>query len=71
MFKIKCSVTRNAGKCEHKCCLLPKHCENLIFGHKAQIKLLKKVISLPNIKKVFISSGLRYYMICQDKDIGQ
>jgi radical SAM superfamily enzyme YgiQ (UPF0313 family) len=28
-------------------------------------------MSLPNVKKVFISSGLRYDMICSDKNYGQ
>ncbi|MDR3306234.1 MAG: hypothetical protein LBS61_00935 [Endomicrobium sp.] len=71
MFETKCSNDKNAGKCEHKRCLFPKTCENLIFGHESQIKLLEKVSSLPNVKKAFISSGLRYDMICSDKNYGQ
>jgi hypothetical protein len=44
MFEVQCLLNKNAGKCEHKRCLFPKPCENLIFGHKAQIELLKKVL---------------------------
>jgi hypothetical protein len=62
---------QNAGKCDTKRCLFPKTCQNLIFGHEAQIKILEKVAALPNVKKVFISSGLRYDMICSDKNFGR
>ncbi|MDR1434395.1 YgiQ family radical SAM protein [Candidatus Endomicrobiellum devescovinae] len=71
MFETKCSINKNAGKCEYKRCLFPKPCKNLVFGHESQIKLLEKIMSLPNVKKVFISSGLRYDMICSDKNYGQ
>jgi uncharacterized radical SAM protein YgiQ len=71
MFETKCTINKNAGKCRDKHCLLPQTCQNLIFGHKSQIKLLEKISSIPYIKKVFISSGLRHDMICTDKDYGQ
>jgi uncharacterized radical SAM protein YgiQ len=51
MFETKCSINKNAGKCEYKRCLFPKPCKNLVFGHESQIKLLEKVMSLPNVKK--------------------
>lgn len=71
MFAIKCSVNGNAGNCENKRCLFPDVCENLVFGHNRQMEMLKKVSMLEGVKKVFISSGIRYDMICGDGENGQ
>jgi radical SAM superfamily enzyme YgiQ (UPF0313 family) len=60
-----------AGSCGLRKCLLPKMCPNLNCGHDKQIELLKKARTIYGIKKVFVSSGIRYDMICQDKDSGQ
>lgn len=71
MFESKCAINKIAGKCENKRCLFPETCKNLIPGHNQQLELLKKVSALPNVKKVFISSGIRYDIICADKNSGQ
>jgi radical SAM superfamily enzyme YgiQ (UPF0313 family) len=60
-----------AGSCGLRRCLFPKMCANLHCGHDRQIELLKKARKIYGIKKVFVSSGIRYDMICQDKDNGQ
>jgi len=60
-----------AGSCSGRRCLFPEQCPNLISGHDKQLELLKKVANLPNVKKVFISSGIRYDLICNDKENGQ
>jgi uncharacterized radical SAM protein YgiQ len=71
MFAVKCRINGNAGNCESKRCLFPKQCENLIFGHNKQTEILKKAGMLEGVKKVFISSGIRYDMICNDTENGQ
>jgi uncharacterized radical SAM protein YgiQ len=71
MFGSKCVVNKTPGKCQNKRCLFPQTCKNLILGHNKQLELLKKVSALPNVKKVFISSGIRYDMICSDDKYGQ
>lgn len=71
MFEVKCKVNGNAGSCENRRCLYPAQCQNLILGHNRQMELLKKVSGLEGVKKVFISSGIRYDMICNDEKNGQ
>ncbi|MDR2426881.1 MAG: YgiQ family radical SAM protein [Endomicrobium sp.] len=71
MFAIKCSLNSNAGRCESKRCLFPSQCANLIYGHNKQMLLLKKVSMLEGVKKVFVSSGIRYDIICGDAENGQ
>lgn len=71
MFAIKCSLNSNAGSCEGKRCIFPSVCKNLLFGHNEQIELLKKVSRIEGVKKVFISSGIRYDMICCDAANGE
>jgi len=62
---------QNAGSCENKRCLFPEQCPNLVTGHDKQIELLQKVSALEGVKKVFISSGIRYDMICSDAAFGE
>ena len=71
MFAIQCSSNGNAGSCGEKRCLFPDICRNLIFGHDKQTELLKKVAGLEKVKKVFVSSAIRYDMICGDKEYGE
>jgi len=71
MYGSDCSSGKNAGTCENKRCLFPDVCPNLNTGHNNQIELLKKVNALEGVKKVFISSGVRYDMICKDADFGE
>ena len=71
MYAAKCRTDKNAGGCENKRCLFPETCKNLIPGHNKQLELLEKVSRLERVKKVFISSGIRYDMICADPANGQ
>ncbi len=41
------------------------------FGHKTQIKLLADILKIPKVKKVFISTGVRYDMVVADKTSGR
>lgn len=58
-------------RCTGKHCLTPKICPNLKLGHKEQIELLKNLMSIPKVKKVFISSGIRHDMVVADKETGK
>jgi uncharacterized radical SAM protein YgiQ len=57
--------------CPKKHCLMPKICPNLRFGHAAQIELLQQLTAIPQIKKVFIASGIRHDMVVADKEYGK
>ncbi|MDR0822580.1 MAG: YgiQ family radical SAM protein, partial [Endomicrobium sp.] len=70
MLYAYCKVNGNAG-CDKRRCLFPQECSNLIYGHDKQMEILKKIAAIDNVKKVFISSGIRYDMICSDKENGQ
>lgn len=63
-----CDFQLEHGLCKGKKCLAPKPCPNLIADHSEYLDILRSVRSLPNIKKVFIRSGIRYDYLLQDKD---
>lgn len=70
MYGIECSKKIKLGSCEDKRCLYPETCKALKPNHEKYTKLLKKIRKLPNIKKVFVASGIRYDMILDDKKNG-
>ena len=63
-----CNVQENHGACKHKQCMFPKPCKNLIIDHNEYLSVLRRVRTLPGIKKVFVRSGLRYDYMIHDKD---
>ncbi|MGN0335009.1 MAG: YgiQ family radical SAM protein [Lachnospiraceae bacterium] len=59
-----CEKQMEKGVCPKKQCLFPEPCKNLRADHKDYIALLRKLRSLPKVKKVFIRSGIRFdYML--------
>ena len=71
MYGFECKKKIKKGICRDKRCLFPNVCKTLDPDHGAFMKLIKKVEALPGIKKVFISSGIRYDMILADASAGQ
>lgn len=65
--KPACSKQLKSGACKNKQCLSPSPCKQLDVDHSEYLGLLRKLRKLPNIKKVFIRSGLRYDYIMADK----
>lgn len=63
-----CEKQLKVGACKNKQCLFPQPCKNLIADHKDYLKLLRKLRELPNVKKVFIRSGIRFDYLLADKD---
>ena len=57
---------KDSGKNCGRKCLYPKACKNLKIDHQGFIDLLKKLRAIPNVKKVFIRSGIRYDYLMQD-----
>lgn len=56
------------GACPNKQCLFPKPCQNLTVDHRDYLKLLRKLRALPNVKKVFVRSGIRFDYVMADTD---
>lgn len=63
-----CEKQAEHGACPKKQCLFPKPCSNLKVDHKDYLALLKKLRELPNVKKVFVRSGIRFDYLMADKD---
>ena len=63
-----CDKQLKHGACPSKQCLFPKPCANLKVDHSDYLSLLRKLRSLPGVKKVFIRSGIRFDYIMADSD---
>ncbi len=61
-----CEKQLTRGVCKHRQCLFPEPCPNLRVDHKDYIALLRKLRSLPRVKKVFIRSGVRFDYVMAD-----
>ncbi len=56
------------GACSERQCLFPSPCPELIADHSDYLALLRELRALPNVKKVFIRSGIRFDYLLQDKN---
>lgn len=63
-----CEKQLKSGVCQNKRCLVPTPCKNLNADHSEYIQLLSEVEKIPNIKKVFIRSGIRFDYMLADPD---
>ena len=70
MYGYECHKKETKGTCEEKSCMFPKLCKALKPTHKKQLDLLRKIRSIPGIKKAFVASGIRYDLISDDKAYG-
>ncbi|MFT5219736.1 MAG: putative radical SAM protein YgiQ [Planctomycetota bacterium] len=60
MYRIACKSKAIETACRRPSCVYPGICENLNTDHSALISLYRRARSLDGVKKVLISSGLRY-----------
>jgi uncharacterized radical SAM protein YgiQ len=60
MYRMACKTPEIESSCRRLSCVYPGICENLNTSHAPLISLYKKARALPGIKKILISSGLRY-----------
>ncbi len=63
-----CQKQKTEGVCADRQCLFPRPCKNLTADHSDYVSLLRKLRSLPGVKKVFIRSGIRFDYVMEDKD---
>lgn len=70
MYGFECARKLKLGSCPDQRCLFPRICPSLKVSHQAQIRLLKKLRKIPEIRKVFVASGVRYDMLLEDKKSG-
>ncbi|MDD3547959.1 MAG: YgiQ family radical SAM protein [Candidatus Cloacimonetes bacterium] len=53
--------------CPRRSCIFPEICPNLVLDHEAQLHLLDAISKLPDIKHVFIASGIRHDLVLGNK----
>ena len=63
-----CKNQKENGACKNKDCLGVNPCKNVKVSHTDYVELLQKLRSIPNVKKVFIRSGIRFDYLMMDKD---
>lgn len=63
-----CSKQLKHGACKHKKCLTPSPCKAMHIDHEEYLELLRKVRSIPGVKKAFVRSGIRYDYVMADKN---
>ena len=63
-----CKNQKENGACKNKDCLGVNPCKNVEVSHTDYVELLQKLRSIPNVKKVFIRSGIRFDYLMMDKD---
>jgi len=70
MYGYECKKKLEQGACKDKRCLFPSPCKALSPDHSKQLGLIRKIEMLAGVKKVFISSGIRYDLIFSDTKSG-
>ncbi len=63
-----CEKQLKHGVCMNRQCLFPTPCRNMTVDHSDYLELLRELRSLPNVKKVFIRSGIRFDYLLADRD---
>ena len=71
MYGIECQKKLKSGSCTDKRCLYPQICPSLKINHKKQMEILNKIRRIEGVKKVFVSSGIRYDMLLSDQKYGE
>jgi len=63
-----CEKQLKHGLCPDRKCLGAKPCPNLRVDHSEYLALLRRLRSLPGVKKVFVRSGIRFDYLLLDRD---
>jgi uncharacterized radical SAM protein YgiQ len=60
MYRLACKDPKIEESCRRLSCVYPSICVNLGTDHSKLISLYRKARAIPGVKKILISSGLRY-----------
>ena len=66
MYRLACKDPKIESSCRRLSCVFPGICENLNTDHTPLVNLYRKARAIPGVKKVLISSGLRYDLAVRD-----
>lgn len=70
MYQMTCEKQCKFGSCKNKSCIFPNKCSGMDVSHQPLIDLLREARNIPQVKKIFIGSGIRYDLILADKKYG-
>ncbi|WP_341904498.1 YgiQ family radical SAM protein [Polaromonas sp. YR568] len=68
MYRIGCKTPEIEAACRKPSCVYPGICQNLNTNHNPLIKMYRRARALKGIKKILISSGLRYDLAVQSPE---
>lgn len=68
MYRLGCKNKKARSLCRRESCLFPHVCQFLETSQKETVDLYRKVRNLPEIKHVFIGSGIRLDLAILDPD---
>lgn len=66
-----CARQERGSACPNRECLFPEPCPHLKADHRSYLETLRELRKLPNVKKVFIRSGIRFDYLLLDKRWGK
>ncbi|MCD4758465.1 MAG: YgiQ family radical SAM protein [Arcobacteraceae bacterium] len=71
MYGYECDKKLKLGTCDHQRCVDSQHlCNSMKPNHARVINMNKKIRQMDGVKKAFVSSGIRYDLITEDKAFG-
>jgi len=68
MYRIGCKSPEIEAACRKPSCVYPGICPNLNTNHNPLIKMYRRARALKGVKKILISSGLRYDLAVQSPE---
>jgi uncharacterized radical SAM protein YgiQ len=71
MYGMICKNLSRRGTCADKRCLGEHVCRGMSVSHKSQISLLRKIRTIPGIRKAFVASGIRHDLVMADTVAGK
>ncbi len=63
LYNAACHLWGSQGACRDKKCLMPHKCPNLKLGYEYSISLWRELKKIPNVKHVFVGSGVRFDLL--------
>ncbi|MEG1352590.1 MAG: YgiQ family radical SAM protein [Oscillospiraceae bacterium] len=66
--KPSCEKQREQGLCRDRRCLSPEMCPSVKPDHTEYVELLRRLRTMPGVKKVFVRSGVRFDYLIEDPD---
>ena len=68
MYRLKCKDEKIESSCRRLSCVYPDICEHMGTDHNPLISLYRRARSIKGVKKVLVSSGLRYDLAVRSPD---